>query len=77
MDSNDQIILTVILYIVVALALILITRFILSIPKFLKNQKIQITLLAEIAVQSGVDEKKVDKIVRNEVDVTAYTYEYK
>jgi len=62
-DDLQNPVFTLILYLVVLLVSVLITRAIFSIPTFLKYQKAQIFLLAKIARQQNVPEIEIKEIM--------------
>ncbi len=54
-------------YIIGTVLAIYITRLIFSIPKFLKYQRMQVLLLAELAKIQGVDTDRIEKIKKDMV----------
>jgi hypothetical protein len=52
-----------VVYLIGICILIFITRYIFSIPTFLKHQKAQTELLSEIAIEKGVAPKRINEIM--------------
>jgi hypothetical protein len=57
-----------VIFIVSVIILILTARLVFSIPTFLKYQKAQTKLLAEIAVEKGVAPKRINEILSEITD---------
>ena len=57
-----------VIFIVSVVILILTARIVFSIPAFLKYQKAQTKLLAEIAIEKGVAPKRINEILNEITD---------
>jgi hypothetical protein len=71
----DTIILYLVLYAIGFLISVIIMRAIFSIPTIIKNQKAQTRLLAEIALQQGIEKTTVNRIL-NEAGVNRLPLTY-
>jgi hypothetical protein len=65
--NTNEIMVYIIGYTLAFIIAVFITRAIFSIPMFLKCQRMQILLLAEIAKANGVDDERIEKIKQDKI----------